>query len=348
MTGKFLDEKVEKRAGKVLIFLFLFFIVFSIGLSQNNNAVADDEKKLREEILAAYQSKGEQAVRDFFKNKKEKITQKFIADFAKAGLRKENMSWLKICEIIAEEKRDKWMLGDVYTKMSNILFPPDYKNAKLYLEKALKIYVELKDPEGQGRVYIGKGIIASLIERNKKAMEMFEKAKTLLAKANDHISQGNLCLAKSTIYIKNGEKVKALETYDRAIQFFEKKSYSVGIGNAYYAKGDIYSLLSEYSMALKMYDKALPYYVKIDFFLGQGNVYKSKGEVYFNKGDYVNSEEWNDKAMALYKKVGAPLGQGSVLQQKGDIYFIKGDMIRQKKCMRKRCPFMNNLDHLRQ
>ena len=146
MTGKFLDEMVKKRTGKVQIFMVLFFIFFGIGLCQNNNPTDDDEKKLREEIIALYQSKGDPGVRDFVNKKKDKITHKFIEDFTEAGVKERKKEWLIVCEIIAEEKSDKKNLADVYLKIGEYFrLTSFYKNATDYFDRALNIYQKLNE-----------------------------------------------------------------------------------------------------------------------------------------------------------------------------------------------------------
>ena len=93
-----------------IVFILVFFLV-TIFCSRDKQV--NENKQLREEILAVYQSGGEQGLRHFVRNKKDKISNKFIVDFAKDGVKERKKEWLKVCKIVAKEKKDKKTTADV-------------------------------------------------------------------------------------------------------------------------------------------------------------------------------------------------------------------------------------------
>jgi CHAT domain-containing protein/predicted negative regulator of RcsB-dependent stress response len=308
-----------------IVFILLFFLGVCIS-SQDKQLNEDKDKKLREEILSVYQSKGEQGLRDFVKKEKEKITNKFIVDFAKAGLKERKEEWLKICEILAEAKKDEKTLAEVLFNIGEYYrLISEYKKATDYFDKALPIYLKLNNLVGQGNVHLSKGIIYHYTGENSKAFEMYDKALLFFEKAGDLFEQGNVYLRKGGIYHYSGENSKSLEMYDKALLFFEKTGALVGQGNVYQGKGNVYFYTGYISKASFMYDKALPFFEKAGDPYGQGNVYMGKGDIYYQAGDISQAIEMYDKALPFYEQAGDPFGQGNVYWSKGDIYFYIGE-----------------------
>ena len=306
----------------IVFIMVLFFSAFIFPQEKH----ADTEKKLRKEILAVYQSKGEQGLRDFFQKQKDKITNKFIVDFAEAGLRERKEKWLKVCEIMAEEKKDQKNLADVlYYTGEYFRVVSDYKKAYDYFEKAFPIYKKSNDLVGQGNVYMNKGDIYSAISENIKASEMFNKALIFFEKAGDIINQGNVYKKKGDIHFYIDDFSKALMMYDKALQFFEKKGYFQGKGNVYIKKGEIHFHSGENSLALEMFDTALDIFKKTGDLLGQAHIYWCKGDSYYYNGNSSMALEMYAKALYFYKKMKSLLGQANVYKGQGNVYMHTGD-----------------------
>jgi CHAT domain-containing protein/predicted negative regulator of RcsB-dependent stress response len=299
----------------------LVFFWGAIVFAQDKSGNADKDRQLREEILAVYKSKGEQGLLDFFRKKKDKISNKFIVDFADAGLKERKEEWLRVCEIIAEEKGDEKTLADVlYQTGEYFRLTSDNKKAGDYYERAFSIYENINDVVGQGNVYLTKGRVYNIIGEYSKALEMFDKAQPFFEKAEDFSGQGNVYFEKGVIYFNTGKTSRAIEFYDKALASFKKINNSVGEGNVYKVKGDIYLYSSDYSKAMELYDKALLLFNKAKHFLGLGNVYRRKGEIYYYTGNYSGALGMYDKALSFYEKIGYIIGQGNVYWNKGNIY----------------------------
>jgi tetratricopeptide (TPR) repeat protein len=313
---------VKSNRGKIVFILFVFFA--AIVFAQDKQG--DDNKELREEILAVYKSRGEKGLRDYVKKNQDKISNTFIVDFAKSGVKGRNEEWLEICLMLAEQTEDKKTLADVlhHTGKYYYLISENIK-AVDYLNKALSKYKLLNDPVGQGNVLQAKGKIYYYIGESSRAMEMYQKALPFFKKSKDLKGQGNVYFRKGDIYLRIGENSKALEMYEKALLFFEKVGYLIGQGNVYLRRGEIYSYTGDNSRALKMYDKALPLFEKAGSILGQGNVYMLEGDIYENIGENLKALEMYDKALPFYEKARSPLNQGNIYLSKGNIYFYTGD-----------------------
>jgi CHAT domain-containing protein/Tfp pilus assembly protein PilF len=370
------------RINRIKIVFIMVFFFSALVFPQEKQA--DPEKKLREEILAVYQSKGEQGIRGFFKKEKDKITNKFIVDFAEAGLRGRKEDWLKVCEIMAEEKKDKKTQADVLLKIgSNNRVNSNFEMAFDYYEKALPIYKKLNDLIGQGSVYIGKSDIYLLIGDYSKVLEMCDKALPLLERAGSFVGQGHVCLRRGAVYSKTGNKKLAKEMYEKALSCFEKTGDPYGLGYSYLKKGII--CYWEYSRALALFDKAIPFLEKIDAwwglselyyykasiysrigkankaiesiekvrhisercgdFIGQGNAYRFLGDVYSNSADNSKALEMYDKALYFYEKGGDTTGLGSTYLNKGSVYLYMGDNFKASELLDKALIVSNKLNN---
>ncbi len=321
-----------------------FILVFVLGLvvfiSQNKQVTGDKDKELREKILAVYRAKGEQGLRDFFKKSKKQITNKFIMDFAEAGMIEIEEDRLIICKILAEEREDAKTLAVVLFRTAEYYSTiSDYKNAFDYFDKSFPIFVKLKHQVGQGNVYLCKGDIYAQTGEDKKANEMYDLALPFFEEAKDSSGQGNVHLGKGKIYSLSGENSKALEMFDIALSFFEKAKYTNGQGNVYMQKGSTYYYSGDNSKALEMYDKALVFYEKTGFPIGLANVYLRKGVICSDSGDNSKALEMYDKALPFFVKAADSIGQGNVYLCKGDVYLLIGDNSKALEMYDKTLPF---------
>jgi len=371
-----MSRDVFRREKGIFFILFCLFCMLVFG--QENQV--ENDNKLKEEILAVYKSAGEEGLRDFVKSKKDIIGNEFIVELAKSGVKERNEEWLKISEIIAEEKNDEKTLADVlYNTGENFRVISDFNKSRITFDKALSIYVKIKDPLGQGNVYLSMGIsyiytgeVSRAIEMyeqalpffekaknpqgqgnvylrmgevyyatgdNSKAIEMYDKAQPFFKKAGTSLSQGNVYWSKGNVYLRMGENNKALEMYDRALPFFEEAKASISQGNIYQGKGNIYFKTGENSKAFEMYDKALPFYEKARALVSQGNNYLHKGNIYLRIGDNSRALEMYDKALPFYEKSRHIVGQGNIYFSKGDVYFYAGDNSRALEMYDKALPF---------
>ena len=319
-----MNKRLRLRLQIVVVLVF-FFLLGVPGIGQEAKADSEKDKRLQKKILAVYQSRGEEGVRDFMKEKKGSISGEFIVKWAESGVKEKNKEWLTISLLLAREKKNQKSLADVWYKMA------EYhrlisKKGKAFenLEKALPIYLRIDDLEGQGKVYLEKGTLYFLNNYKTKAFEMYDKALLLFEKGEYPKGQGVLYLRKGMIYMKKGNHSKAIEMYDKSLPFFEKAGDLPNQGDVYYCKGVIYGLTREHSQAFEMYDKALHLYEKVGNLQGQVFVHKSKAETYLKMGENANAFEHYNKLLDLYKKSGNLSGQGDTCRKLGDIYLKKG------------------------
>jgi CHAT domain-containing protein/predicted negative regulator of RcsB-dependent stress response len=319
MDGDYLKGKSNPV---IILILIFFFSAFILGQDKQ----VDESKQLRKEILVIYKAGGEKGLRDFFKKSKKRITNKFIVDFVKAGVKERNEEWLKACKILAGEKKDEKTLADIYFKFGDYFrLITDYDKANYYFEKALQMYVRLNDYIGKGNVYLSRGDIYQITKIKSSTLEMYKKALVSFTNAKYLLGKGNVYLRLGNIYLGTTDYSKALDMYEKALVFFDEIGNPIGKGNVYQSKGDIYFYLGDKSKALEMYDKALTLFEKTGDLVDLGNLYMRKGIIYSKSGERKWMIEMYDKALHSFRKAKDFLGQGNVYSHKGDILLYSGD-----------------------
>lgn len=340
-------DKSNKAVNSVLFLIVLFLFTGLSGFICGVEKQSAGTGQLREDILAAYKSGGEKGLLEFVKKKKDKITGKFIVEFAKAGKKERKEEWLNVCKIMAVEKKDEKTLADVlYFTGKYSRFTSNFQKTMDSFDTALSIYRKLNDPTGQGNVYFSKAKIYLYTGERSKALEMFDKASLFYEKAGRPSARGDVCLNKGRTYLVSGQISKALETFDQALVFYEKAGFPHGRGVVYGNKGAVYARIGENSKALEMFNKALPVFVKTGNVRNQGDLYFSMGKTYVKTGDQSKALEMFDNALPLYKKAGHTSGLGNVYKEKGVIYLRVSENSKAFRMLNKALPFFKKAGHL--
>lgn len=319
-------NKPLKLIVQIVVFLFFFCIFGLPGFVKDKTDDLEKDKKLREEILAVYQSKGKEGLQDFLKKKINDISNKFIVDLAESGYQERNGELFKISRLIAEEKKDDKILANVYFRMGEYFrLIADYKNADDYLKKALHLFVKLDDQIKMAYLYMEQGLtLFSKTENDIKTFELYDKALSLF-KINKYFrGLGDVYNAKARLYLDSWDDYEnAIKMYDKALEFYKKSKLWQREGWIYENKGTVYHKYGDYDSAIRMYNNALDSYKKAGVFLEPGEVYIKKANIYYHeKDDNTQALEMYNKALPLCEKSGNIIGLGNVYWGKGAIYKI--------------------------
>jgi CHAT domain-containing protein/predicted negative regulator of RcsB-dependent stress response len=313
---------ILKRKKGMFFILFCFFCFLVFGQEKQ----ADNDKKLKEEILAVYKSSGEEGLRDFVKDDEDKIPKKFIVKLSESGVNERKQEWLNISVVIAEEINDQKTMAGVYYNLGDYfrLISNDGK-AKEYFNKAFTFYKQINFVSGQAKTCLGLGDIYLNSSDNKNALKMYDKALTLSSKSGYNLGIGYANVSIGSIHFFSGKNSKALEHYDRAMNVFKRigNTYAQGVVHLY--KGIVYFNIGNNSEALENYDNAMTFFEKEKSFHSQAHIYLKKGNIYFRIGNNLKSLEMYNNALNFFEKTGSLSGQANVYLDMGEIYIRTGE-----------------------
>ncbi len=329
------------QSSRRAVFLILVFCLGAIGFGQDKQVTQD--KQLREEIIAAYQSGGERGLLDSVKKNKEKISDRFILGFAGAAVKKREEEWLNVCNLLAEEKKDEKLTADVLYQIGKYsMLTGDNQKATDCLDRAFPIYLKLDDSAGLGDIILGRGWMFLHAGERSRAFEMFDKAFVFFKKAGHLVGLGNVHMNKGTVYLYAGDNPNALKMYNKAVTFFEKAGYAPGLGAIFQNKGTIYLNTGQLKPALEMYEKALPFFEREHDLRSQGVIYWNKGQVYLRTGKNTKAAQMLEKARTLFEQSKAPQGQGRIYLARGVAYSNAGENSKALVMLNKAMVFFEN------
>ncbi len=308
---------------KAIVFIMVFFISALVFPQENQ---VDPVEKLREEILGIYKSKGEDGFRRFIEKIKGNINNKFIAEFARYGSAKRNEEVLKICLIMAEEKKEKMAIADVYYSYGwYYYYLSEREKAFDFYDKALLIYQKLKNNIGQGDIYTKKGEMYASSGDYDAANEMYDRALSLFESVDDLFGQGQVYNLKGVSYFLQSNNSEAIKLYKKALPFYEKLKNLYAQGQLYLDLSQSYFDKGDNTNAMEMCKKAIALSERAGDLLGQGNAYWCIGKIYLATDNILMALQMNEKALFLFEQLKNPLGQCNVYTSIGNIYYQTGD-----------------------
>ena len=89
-------------------------------------------------------------------------------------------------------------------------------------DKALPLFVKMKDPIGLSNVYRSKGVIHFGIGDNSKAIDMYDKALLFFTKVGGIVAETFALFSKAEVLGKLGEKNEILDFLEKGITNLEK------------------------------------------------------------------------------------------------------------------------------
>jgi signal transduction histidine kinase len=181
----------------------------------------------------------------------------------------------------------------------------DYVNSILYALKSLKIFEQLKDYNGKGRVLNLLGISSSAQKDYNEALKYFKEYNMLVKTTNDTVEI-------ATSYNNIGSTYERLNKIDSAIfyhklssQLHRKKGNINGLGSNYQNIGNIYNdKKKDFKNALSFFQKSLSAYMENGNRKFMSQSYFNIGLAYKNLKDTINAINWLNKAIRLANEVG--------------------------------------------
>jgi CHAT domain-containing protein/tetratricopeptide (TPR) repeat protein len=199
------------------------------------------------------------------------------------------------------------------------------KQAIVVLEKALQLFQQAGNLEGQALSLLGLGRIYSDLGDKRQALSYYNQSLPLQRqmgnKAGEAVTLNNI----GRVYNDLGDKQQALEFYNQSLplrrQVGDIEGEAVTLNNI----GAVYDDLGDKQQALDFYNQSLPLRRQVGDIEGEAVTLSNIGAVYSALGDKQQALDFYNQSLPLARQVGDKAGEARTLNNIGRVYNDLGD-----------------------
>jgi len=206
---------------------------------------------------------------------------------------------------LSDSINDLKRLSDSYFFYSGMLYRTKNPVAgNEYLQKAYKLYMELKDSLGMANAYNLMGVAHKMNSRYDSAVFYYLKFIKLSEQIGYIEGLGKAYVNIGVLYYDLNDFGKAREYLLESIKVNEQFNHLRYIGIAYNNLGSIAYTQQKYDEALGYFNTALEIYEKLDNLYGIANLTNNIANVYEDRKEYNKAFAMFSKAKDIYEKMG--------------------------------------------
>ncbi|MEB3220411.1 MAG: CHAT domain-containing protein [Nostocales cyanobacterium 94392] len=200
-----------------------------------------------------------------------------------------------------------------------------FQAALLSWEKALQIYREIKDRQGEGTVLGSFGIAYRYTGDYPKAINYQQQSLVIAKEIKDRLGEANALGNLGNVYDSLGDYPKAIEYQQQSLVIAKEIKYRKGEANALGNLGNVYDSLGDYPKAIDYHQQHLEIAREIKHRKGEGNALGNLGLAYLYLGDYPKSIEYQQQRLEIAREIKDRQGEGQSLGNLGIAYVSLGD-----------------------
>jgi CHAT domain-containing protein/Flp pilus assembly protein TadD len=222
----------------------------------------------------------------------------------------------------AEIVRNPYMEADGLAKEGRqLLEQKQFQIALKVLEKALTLYQQANNWQGEADILYSIGDIYYFQEKFAKAIDFYEKSLTINRKLGIYRNEAITLNDIGASYMKLDLYSKAFDSYQQALNIYKKKvvdpsEEATTLNNI----GAVYNSQGEHQKALSYYQQGLDIRKKLQDLTGEGESLHNIGELYDNLGQYAQALEFYQQALTIAQKQGDHRGEVITMNGIGGIY----------------------------
>jgi CHAT domain-containing protein/Tfp pilus assembly protein PilF len=201
----------------------------------------------------------------------------------------------------------------------------EYTKAVGYLEQALAILRESKEPEArspQGLTLSGLGEFYRQLGEKQKAIDAYNQAQSLYDAENQPKEKAQALSGLAGVYGTFGEPKKEREYLDKALAIHKANNDLPEQASTLTFIALNYQNLGETEKALDYHQQALKIYRQTKDLFEQAKTLYSIGLVYSSRGDRPSAEKYIQQGLELQKTIQSQLGQ-DVKSQRNQIIILR-------------------------
>ena len=192
-------------------------------------------------------------------------------------------------------------------------------------EEALKIYREIKDRQGQGKVLGNLGIAYDISGEYLKAIDYHKQSLQIAQELNNRLVEGQSSGNLGLTYHALGNYSKAIEYYKQSLKIAQELNNPLGESAALENLGLAYRNLGNYPVAINYHQQRLAIARNIKDRRGEGQSLGNLGIIYHSLGDYPKAIDHHKQSLKIARDIENPLGESAALGNIGSVYDDIGD-----------------------
>ena len=199
------------------------------------------------------------------------------------------------------------------------------KQAIVALEKALQLYQQTGNLEGQATILFGLGRISDDLGDKQTALSFYNQSLPLTRWVGDKAGEALTLNNIGRVYSALGDKQQALDYYNQSLplsrQVGDKAGEAVTLSNI----GAVYNALGDKQIALDYLNQSLPLSRQVGDKAGEATTLNNIGGVYNALGDKQIALDYLNQSLPLSRQVGDKAGEATTLSNIGLVYSDLGD-----------------------
>lgn len=190
-----------------------------------------------------------------------------------------------------------------------------------YFEKAVKIFQEIKDPVGEVIALNNIGIGNYGLSRNETAIEFHEKALKLAREINHGDTEGRALNSLGVINRRIGRYEKAIEYYEQALEKNRKDKDRLSEAIVLNNLSGVYANLDRYDKATEYLEGSLSIWQDLKNRAYMLIAFNNLSNFYLNLKRYEKSIENAEKSLVIARELKDKDGESVSLHNLGDVYY---------------------------
>lgn len=218
----------------------------------------------------------------------------------------------------SQEARIYSELGVVYRMLGRM------EQARMFLERALRMYTEDGNHLGQGRVLNDLGRVFADLGNEEQAWSSYQQALNLCKEQEDHSGEGSALNNLGWVCITQRQSKQAQEYYEQALSIFKGIGNRTGEGATLNNLGRVYEDLGQREQAQAYYEEALGIFREERDLKGEAWSLNNLGKVYRKLRQYEQSLQYLEQALLIRREIDRR-GEGRTLKNLGTVHEMLGN-----------------------
>ena len=211
--------------------------------------------------------------------------------------------------------------GKAYGNLGNAHYSlGDFKTAKDYHERYLKISKELGDRSGEGIAYGNLGNAHQSLGDFKTAIDYQERHLKIAKQFGDRLGELGAYTNLGNSYHSLGHYKTAIEYHECCLKIAKESGERLGEGKAYGNLGNVHDCLGDFLTAVDYHKRHLKISKELGDISGQGNAYCNIGTILCSLGDLKTAIDYHERHLKIARELGDRSGEGKAFCCLGNAY----------------------------